>query len=82
MTSTFLQASIEYTGQALELTASGMGRLQRSMDLVSIYSIPVSSFNLSLKTLHNLFHTDLIHRIINTAHDTLHLHTTHSTDTL
>ncbi|GMP47171.1 hypothetical protein CsSME_00015052 [Camellia sinensis var. sinensis] len=33
-------ASIEYTGQALELTASVMGMLQRSMDLLSIYSIP------------------------------------------
>ncbi|XP_028082755.1 uncharacterized protein LOC114284085 [Camellia sinensis] len=33
-------ASIEYTGQALELTASVMGMLQGSMDLLSIYSIP------------------------------------------
>lgn len=33
-------ASIEYTGQALELTASVMGMLQRSIDLLSIYGIP------------------------------------------
>ena len=57
MTSTLLQASIEYTRQALELTALVMGMLQRSMDLLSIYSILVSSFNLSPKSLHNLFHT-------------------------
>ncbi|XP_028088443.1 uncharacterized protein LOC114288999 [Camellia sinensis] len=75
-------ASIEYTGQALPLTASVMGMLQRSMDLLSIYNIPVSSFNLSLKTLHNLFHTDLMRYIINTVFDTLHSHTTHDTDTL
>ncbi|GMP62927.1 hypothetical protein CsSME_00024839 [Camellia sinensis var. sinensis] len=33
-------ASIEYTGQSLELTASVMGMLQRSIDLLSIYGIP------------------------------------------
>ncbi|GMP77497.1 hypothetical protein CsSME_00033759 [Camellia sinensis var. sinensis] len=40
MTSTLLQASIEYTGQALELKASVMGMLQRSTDLLGIYGIP------------------------------------------
>ena len=57
MTSTLLQAFIEYIRQSLELTASVMGMLQRSIDLLTIYGIPVSSFNLGLKTLHNLFHT-------------------------
>ncbi|GMQ02233.1 hypothetical protein CsSME_00048557 [Camellia sinensis var. sinensis] len=33
-------ASIEYTGQALELSASMIGMLQRSVDLLSIYGIP------------------------------------------
>lgn len=33
-------ASIEYTGQALELSASVMEMLQRSIDLLSIYGIP------------------------------------------
>lgn len=33
-------ASIEYTGQSLELMASVMGMLQRSLDLLGIYSIP------------------------------------------
>lgn len=75
-------ASIEYTGQSLELTASVMGMLQRSLDLLSIYSIPISSFNISPKTLHNLFHTDLMHHIINTVLGTLHSYAAHGTDTL
>ncbi|GMP53447.1 hypothetical protein CsSME_00018897 [Camellia sinensis var. sinensis] len=33
-------ASIEYTSQSLEITASVMGMLQRSIDLLTIYSIP------------------------------------------
>ncbi|XP_028105113.1 uncharacterized protein LOC114304153, partial [Camellia sinensis] len=33
-------ASSEYTRQSLELTASVMGMLQQSLDLLSIYSIP------------------------------------------
>ncbi|GMP80378.1 hypothetical protein CsSME_00035496 [Camellia sinensis var. sinensis] len=33
-------ASIEYTGQSLELTASVIGMLQRSIDLLTIYGIP------------------------------------------
>ncbi|GMP42166.1 hypothetical protein CsSME_00011991 [Camellia sinensis var. sinensis] len=33
-------ASFEYTRQSLELTASVMGMLQRSLDLLVIYSIP------------------------------------------
>ncbi|XP_028125420.1 uncharacterized protein LOC114322342 [Camellia sinensis] len=41
MTSTLLQASIKYTGQALELTALVMGMLQRSMHLLSIYDNPI-----------------------------------------
>lgn len=82
ITSTLLQASIEYTRQALELSASVMRILQRSMDLLSIYGIPVSSFKLRPKTLYNLPHTDLMHHIINIAFDTPYSHTTHGTDTL
>ncbi|GMP55320.1 hypothetical protein CsSME_00020173 [Camellia sinensis var. sinensis] len=33
-------ASIEYAGQSMELTASVMGMLQRSIDLLTIYGIP------------------------------------------
>ena len=82
ITSTLLQASIECTGQALELSASVIGMLRRSMDLLSIYGILVSSFNLRPKTLYNLLHTDLMHHITNTAFDTPHSYTTHGADTL
>ena len=36
-----LQASSEYTRQSLELNASMMGMLQRTFDLLALYSIPV-----------------------------------------
>ena len=46
---TLLQASSEYTRQSLELTASVMGMLQQSLDLLAIYSIPVYSSDHGLK---------------------------------
>ena len=39
-----LQASPEYTRQSLEMNASMMGMLQRTFDLLALYSIPVCSF--------------------------------------
>lgn len=52
---TLLQASSKYTRQSLELNASMMGILQRSFDLLAIYSIPVCSFDHSLKPYINCF---------------------------
>ena len=43
------QASYEYTRQSLELNASMMGMLQRTFDLLALYSIPVCSFDHGLK---------------------------------
>ena len=69
---TLLQASVEYTRQSLELTASVMRILQRSIDLLTIYGIPVSFFNRSLKLRIICFIHNLMHQTINTALDTQH----------
>ena len=52
---TLLQASSEYTRQSLKLTASLMGMLQQSLDLLAIYSIPVCSSDHGLKPYINCF---------------------------
>ncbi|XP_028071578.1 uncharacterized protein LOC114273941 [Camellia sinensis] len=59
-------ASSEYTRQSLELTASVMGMLQQSLDLLAIYSIPVCFSDRGLKPYINCF-TYLMH---NTTLDT------------
>lgn len=46
-----LQASSEYTLQSLEMNASMMGMLQRTFDLLALYSIPVCSSDHDLKSL-------------------------------
>ena len=45
----FLQASSAYTRQSLEMNASMMGMLQRTFDLLALYSIPVCSPDTGLK---------------------------------
>ncbi|XP_028074675.1 uncharacterized protein LOC114277057 [Camellia sinensis] len=41
-----IPASIEYTEQALELATSLMGMVQTSMNLLSLYRIPITSLSL------------------------------------
>ena len=55
----FLQASSEYTRQSVELNASLMGMLQRTLDALAVYGLPVCSSDHSLKShfvSHNLLH--------------------------